>query len=311
MYAGPQWRKVTIAEAGYNGGVNGELADLDGDRDLDIVMGGVVWFDNPGREGGEWLVHRIDQQRIHDVEVAELNRDGQLDVVCRDQSAFGRRGNEIFVYLQAGRDSWKKEVLSCPHGEGLKLADLDMDGAPDIVISGMWYKNDSGTWKPYTYAPDWTEPDTKVEVGDINGDGRPDVVLTPAELQRERYKISWFQSPEGAKTAAWKEHVIVPDTECVIHSLGLGDFNRDGSLDVAYAKMHQGAPPNEVCVMINSNRGRAWEKSVLGTAGSHDIVVADLDRDGDPDVVGANHAGVHPLEMWENLHSPVERIEGE
>jgi putative heme-binding domain-containing protein len=301
MYAGPKWEKTTIAEEGYSGGVNGELADIDGDGDLDIVMGGVVWFDNPRLGGGPWRVHRIDQQRIHDVEVADLNRDGRLDVVCRDQSAFGQRGNEIFVYLQAGRDAWKKEVLSCPHGEGLKLSDIDGDGSPDIIIGGLWFRNDSGKWTPHTYGPDWTEPDTKVEVGDIDGDGRPDIVLTPAELKGERYKIAWFQSPGGDKRTAWKQHVIVPDIECVIHSLGLGDFNRDGALDVAYAQMHQGAPPNEVCVMINSQRGLHWQKVVLGAAGSHDIVVADLDRDGDLDIVGANHAGVHPLEMWENL----------
>ena len=62
----------------------------------------------------------------------------------------------------------------------------------------------------------------------------------------------------------------------MIHSLGLGDFNGDGRLDVAYAKMHQGQPPNEVCVMMNADGGRRWEKNVLSTAASHDIVVADL-----------------------------------
>ncbi|MBI3464347.1 MAG: VCBS repeat-containing protein [Planctomycetes bacterium] len=302
MYAGPKWEKTTIATEGYNGGVNGELADIDHDGDLDIVMGGVVWFRNPQRGGGQWEPQRIDTQNIHDVEVADLNGDGRLDVVCRDQSAFGRRGNEIFIYYQEGQTSWRKEVQSCPHGEGLKVADIDADGRAEIVIGGIWHRNDAGKWTPYTFAPDWTEPDTKVEVGDINGDGRPDVVLTPAELKGQQYKISWFESPEGDKSATWREHVIVPDIECVIHSLGLGDFNQDGRLDMAFAKMHQGQPPNEVCVMINVDGGGRWEKNVIGTAGSHDIVVADLDADGDLDIVGANHAVVHPLEMWENLH---------
>ena len=100
MYSRPDWKKTVIAEGGYTGGVNGELADINGDGRRDIVMGGVVWFENPGSSGGAWKVHRIDDQRIHDIEVADLDADGRLDVVCRDQSAFGRRGNEIFVYLQ-------------------------------------------------------------------------------------------------------------------------------------------------------------------------------------------------------------------
>jgi hypothetical protein len=224
-----------------------------------------------------------------------------LDIVCRDQSAFGGRGNAIFLYYQERPNAWQKKVITCPHGEGLKVADVDGDGAKDIIMGAQWFKNESGKWTPHTFAPDWTEPDTKVEVGDINGDGRPDIVLTPAELKGEQYKISWFESPSGDKTTAWKEHVVVNMIECVIHSLGLGDFNRDGRMDLSYAKMHQGTPPNEVCVMLNPKDGQDWQKVVLGTAGSHDIVVADLDGDGDLDIVGANHAGKHPLELWENL----------
>jgi hypothetical protein len=303
MYSGPQWKKSTIAEEGYNGGVNGELADIDGDGDLDIVMGGVVWFSNPRVGGGKWDVHRIDTQNIHDVEVADLDGNGRLDVICRDQSAFGGRGDAIFLYYQERPNAWRKKTLSCPHGEGLKVADVDGDGAPDIVIGARWYKNDSQDWRPHTYARDWTEADTKVEMCDINGDGRPDIVLTPAELKGEQYRTSWFESPARDKTAPWQEHTIVSKIECVIHSLGLGDFNKDGQLDVTFAKMHQGTPPNEVCVMLNANGGQDWQKVVISTAGSHDIVVADLDGDGDLDIVGANHAGKHPLELWENLHS--------
>jgi len=91
-YANPGWRKTVIADGGWNG-VRGATGDIDGDGHLDIVMGGVVWFRNPGKAQGQWTLHRIDTQRMHDVLLADLDGNGRLDVVGRDQSAFGKAGN--------------------------------------------------------------------------------------------------------------------------------------------------------------------------------------------------------------------------
>ena len=76
--------------------------------------------------------------------------------------------------------------------------------------------------------------------------------------------------------------------------------NGDGDADIAYAEMHQGADPDEVVVFLNEARGESWHKQVLSNDGSHDIVLADFDQDGDLDIAGANHAGTHPLELWRN-----------
>jgi hypothetical protein len=299
IYSYPGWAKTKIADGGWNG-VNGETADIDRDGDVDIVMGGVVWFSNPGRGGGSWELHRIDEQRGHDIEVADLNGDGRLDVVSRDQSAFGRSGDQIHVYYQADSPAWRKQTLPCPHGEGLKLSDLDRDGDADVIIGGLWYENRSDDWLRHSYSAAWTEPDAKAETADVNGDGRLDIVLVPAELRRETYRVAWYEAPEKTTTDNWAEHIIAESIECVIHSLGTGDLDRDGDVDIAIAEMHQGEDPDEVSVFLNSERGTVWKKQVLSNTGSHDIVVADFGNDGDLDIVGANHAEVHPLELWEN-----------
>ncbi|MHC4705703.1 MAG: FG-GAP repeat domain-containing protein [Planctomycetota bacterium] len=303
-YAYPTWQKTQIAEGGWDG-VKGEIADIDGDGDADIIMGGVVWFSNPRIGGGSWKMVKIARQRAHDIEVGDLDLDGRLDVVARDQSAFGKTGNAIYVYRQESPRSWKKHEIVCPHGEGLKLSDIDRDGDPDILIGGQWFENRpdtaGGGWKRHVYTRTWTEPDAKVETADINGDSRLDVVLTPAELRGETYKVAWYEGPADPTKSNWTEHVIVPSIETVIHSLGVGDFDRDGCVDLAIAEMHQGADPDEVCVYLNRNGGKAWHKQLLSARGSHDIVVADIGGDGNLDIVGANHGGSFcPLELWRN-----------
>jgi hypothetical protein len=307
-YLAPDWRKIEIASEGWSG-VNGEIADLDADSDQDIVMGSVIWFRNPGHAGVEWEMVRIASDEVHDIEVADLNGDGRLDIVARNQSAFRRSeeapgGSIFYIYLQTGIDQWEHQKIDCSHGEGLDLADLDGDGDPDIVIAGQWYENtgggEPGNWPTHIYAPGWTEPDAKVKAADLNGDGRLDVLLTPSELQGDSYKIAWYEQAAGSATGDWTEHVIVPSIETVVHALGTGDIDGDSDIDIVYAEMHQGADPDEVVVLLNEAQGERWHKQALSNDGSHDIVLADFDRDGDLDIAGANHAGTHPLELWRN-----------
>ncbi len=301
-YVYPTWKKIQIADGGWQG-VNGEIADLDGDGDEDIVMGGIVWFENPAPQNRPWRRKHIDSLQAHDIEIADLDGDGRLDVVARDQSAFGMKGNRIYIYHQPKKDQWHRRDIDCPHGEGLRLGDIDMDGDADIVIANRWFQNPhnmTDRWVERRYTSQWTEPDAKVEIADINGDQRPDIVLTPAELREETHAVCWYEAPTDAKSPDWTQHVIVASIECVIHSLGVGDLDDDGDIDVAIAEMHQGEDPDEVIVLLNNNQGNSWSRQVLSEGGSHDIVVSDIGDDNDLDIVGANHGGVHPLELWRN-----------
>ncbi|MCB1122896.1 MAG: VCBS repeat-containing protein [Verrucomicrobiae bacterium] len=301
-YKNPGWNKIQLAEGGWDG-VTGDTGDIDGDHDVDIAMGG-VWFENPGSLEGTWSMHRFDNETIHDVRISDVNQDGRMDIIGRNQSAFRGDGNKVFIFLQQKNGSWTKSSLDCPHGEGITVEDLDMDGDEDIILGNLWFENNPKAKNPWTrhpYSTTWDEPDAKVELADINRDGRKDIVLTPAELRNEHSRICWYEAPKDFTQANWKEHVIVDSIECVIHSLAVGDFNQDGDIDIAYAEMHQGEDPDEVVVMLNQNGGSSWNKLLLSEKGSHDIVAVDIDNDGDLDIFGANHAGDYsPVELLRN-----------
>ena len=306
-YKSPEWTKHHIADGGYNT-VDGEAADMDNDGDPDIIVGGLMWYENPNELKANpdqpWKMHRIANHATHDIEIADINKDGLPDVITRNQSAFSNpSGNTIHIWYQTKDTIWVEDIINGPHGEGIKVTDLDNDGDDDIVTGGIWYENLGGAekaaWKTHVYC-EW-HTDASVEVADINKDGRKDIFLTPAELAKQFYKISWFEAPENYSSGIWTEHLVADSVECVIHSLRTGDFNNDGLPDFVYAEMHQGSDPDEVTVAINKDNGKSWEKLVVSDKGSHSIAVFDYDDDGDLDFFGANWSGKYqPLQLWEN-----------
>jgi len=307
-YGWPDFRKHHIADGGWST-VSGAVGDVDGDGDLDVLLGGSVWFENPGqlRSSPErvWTRHVIADDPTHDLAVGDFDGDGRLDAVTRNQSEFGAQsGNRIHVWLQQSGNDWQGLNLECPHGEGLAVADLDLNGVPDIVIGGVWFETiREGVqvrWQAHGFAE--FHRNTTVAVADFNGDGRPDVAMAPSELAGQRHRFSWFEAPADPRRPSWQEHRLLDPIEAVVHSLATADFDRDGRPDLAFAEMHQGADPDEVGVLLNRGSDHPWEKVVVSTTGSHGLQVLDVDGDGAPDLFGANWSGPRQsVQLWRSL----------
>jgi hypothetical protein len=301
-YENSTWTKHVIAAKGAFS-TDGEVADVDGDGDHDLVIltaKELLWYENPG-----WTPHHIDDVVLHDIEVADLDGDGHPDIVGRNQGAFGRpKGNVLFIYRQESPLKWIRRTVEIPDGEGLAVADVDRDKRPDVVIGQFWIENPgdmvNGSWTLHKYGEKWTYPHTFVATGDINGDGRLDIVLSPSEKAGGVYRISWFEAPHHPRKSQWKEHVVEANVETVYHFIGTADFDKDGRQDIATAAMQQGKSP-EISVYLNGGKGKKWVKDVVAATSSHSMRIVDVDGDGLPDLYGANWRGQRVVELWRNI----------
>ncbi|MCA9180932.1 MAG: VCBS repeat-containing protein, partial [Planctomycetales bacterium] len=221
----------------------------------------------------------------------------------RDQGEFGHSGALLHFYRHDDGKKWFHRELTCPDGEGLKVSDIDADDDVDVVVNSVWLENtgdiEHGAWDQHVYAERWMHPATFVATQDVNGDGRTDILLSPSEVAGRRYRISWFEAPANPREKYWTEHPIALDVESVHHFIGAADFDLDGDMDVVTAEMVQGSDPDEVQLYLNAGDSRNWKLQVIATSGSHSMRVLDVDRDGDPDLFGANWQG-HSVDLWIN-----------
>lgn len=297
-YAYPNWTKHRIDLGSFS--TDMQAGDIDRDGDLDVIIPkrtvGLLWYENPRPNGNpvtdKWKMHKIDSEGGHDVEVGDIDKDGQLDVLVRT--------GQTRVFLQKSPDAWQRIVIPTGGRGGTSLGDLDGDGDLDIAENGYWLetpKDKNAEWKRHEIAHGWPD-DCGVHIVDINGDGKPDVLLAPAESDG---KLVWYQADDPVK-GPWKEHVI-DDNVSHIHTFKTVDVDKDGNLDVVTAEMEQ-SPQRRISVYYNKGKALQWQNQVVDRCGSHNLRVADIGNDGDIDIIGANHGnygGDTPVEMWENL----------
>ena len=296
-YMAPDWEKRSINDS-LKISTDAEVCDLDHNGIPDVVAvvdKALVWFSGP-----DWNWYVVDSLVGHDVEVNDFDGDGLMDLVVRNQGAFGTSGGHtLYFYYQDPPGTWSTFQKEIVEGEGLKIADLNNDQKQDIVVNGSWLENsgDRADWKEHKFTDTWLWENSAIDVFDMNNDGLPDILHAPSELAGNSYHISWFEAPDDP-SAIWKEHIVVDSIETVVHSIGAADFNSDGMADIIIAEMQQGVDPDEVAIYYYRGRDN-WEKQVISSSGSHSMRLHDFDGDGDMDVVGANFAE-HVVKMWVN-----------
>ena len=123
---------------------NIEIADMNRDGALDLILtrrgqeppASYIYY---GNGKGEYSTDRRCEFRpveCQGVTVADVNRDGWLDVICPCYSAHGSRSTESRIYFGGPKGLSENSIQELPTfgGTGSMLADFNHDGYPDLLL---------------------------------------------------------------------------------------------------------------------------------------------------------------------------------
>jgi len=337
-YEAPNWVKHPLRSINRASGYVDDFSDLpvdvDGDGYIDIVQIGyfarkLEWLKNPGSSGAAWTVAAIDA--VGPTEFAflvDLNNDGKaLELLPQ----FTRAANGPAAWYEIQQGTWIKHVVSQPRffGHGIGAGDMNGDGRQDIVTPSGWLEAPADVRAP----GDWTfhettwnqmgttcasaeaaaaRPPVPSEYGymyvrDMNGDKRPDILTTMGHS----CGVLWFEQQPGE--GKWARHVI-DDAWSAAHASTLADIDGDGRVDFVTGKraqIHSDAAAAErdrlgMYWYSLPNGSQAATRHVIEEGGSMggglQIAAADIDGDGDIDIVASGKTGLFLAENLTRVH---------
>jgi hypothetical protein len=302
--------------------------DFNGDGWNDVLILGfpgvdASWYQNPGPKGGVWrrnvVFLPVDNESPTFGRLLGANQAPVL--VCMSR---GRIGYATWDPKNAVTP-WVFHPISPPGNwqrftHGLGWGDVNGDGRNDILDKDGWWE------QPASLAGDpvWTQhkfPFAKgggaqMYVFDVNGDKLPDVITCQAA---HGFGLSWYEQTRGADGAiAFKEHVITSPREnekingvqfSQLHAITLADFDGDGLPDILTGKRwwahgdHGDPQPNATPVLYAFLLRRQADGSanfvphlIDDTTGvGTQVVAADVNGDGRPDIIVGNKRGTAVL----------------
>ena len=235
-----------------------EVVDLDGDGHRDIIVaclgcfypsnaraGSVVWL--RGSADGTFTAIPLlgDVGRVADVQAADFNGDGKLDLVV---AVFGWRKTGEILYLENRTQDWSRPLFM-PHAVDkrhgaihVSVCDLNGDGKPDFVglisqehetIVAFLNEGDGRFRKETIYtAPHPAYGSSGIQLVDLNGDGRLDVLYTNGDSLDSDYLkpfhlVQWL---ENRGTYPFVHHALT--TMAGVERAVAADLDGDGLKDV-------------------------------------------------------------------------------
>ncbi|MGA2136269.1 MAG: VCBS repeat-containing protein [Bryobacteraceae bacterium] len=273
-----------------------QSADLNGDGNMDVVTIGTE-----EEIGGVFLGNGNGTFRAPPkgstcsfigtaVAIADFNNDGIPDL------AFSSTG-EVNVCLGNGDGTFGKTITLSNGGnypgQSIVAADLNGDGNMDIAVvdlnrgggttalfspMAVFYGKGNGAFEPAQVFATIFPFD--IAVGDLNGDGIPDLVVAGGE-ETDPLIFAFLGTPSGKLAAAKNFKVGVEAPQ----ALAVGDFSGDGNLDLAVT----GSKSNDVSILLgNGNDGFTAGGTFATGPAPAGVVTGDFNGDGKLDLAVVN-----------------------
>ena len=283
--------------------------DADGDADIAYAAGDgyddddfIAWRENlgNGKFSDEILLGDKGNDDWKDVIGADIDADGDADLLGASFAA-----NRLVWFENEGGSFSSEHEIEAALGETrtLVVSDLDGDGDSDIAYVGsedvVWQENlGGGSFAGARIVADRFA--SALAAADIDGDGDPDLVLS----SRAHDEVGWLEN-EGAGRFA--EYAVIAEDAYNAGPVAASDMDGDGMVDLVCRCGTDG----EIAWIRNAGGGDfAAPRVVSSQIDAVFLGPADMDGDGDPDLLAVDGGGSRSVIAWyENLGEVVETVD--